>query len=260
MSGTIAQMQEAARSLEASNIGYDQKERWSFFDRDTKTINVGQESDCSSMCGAIMAIGGYPVDLTGSFFTGNFAEKAAAAGFKVIPFKNLKQLRPGDFVLKPGKHVEFVYSETQMYSSRIDENGKVVGGTDGDQTGRETRFAPYYNYLGGWESIIRPPDSVAPAKPAAPAAPATTDTGGFDVARMPRLDWTANDLAVRTETKRVQALLAANGFNPGPLDGRRGNQSRLALAKAQRAFNSGDGNGNPDWIIGEKTWEKLLLG
>lgn len=154
MTGTIAAMQRAANELEASNIGYDQNQRWSFFQNGQIVKN--KEADCSSLCGAIVKLGGYNVNLADPFYTGSFRSRLVAAGFTAIRFSSLSQVRTGDFLLKEGHHVEFAYTATTFYSDHIDEHGNIVGGAAGDQ-GNETSFRQAYNYSGGWDYILRPP-------------------------------------------------------------------------------------------------------
>ena len=159
----ISAMIAAARKIDAARTGYDQSERWSFYTRPTKTIHAGKEADCSSLCGAIAHLGGYPVDLSGEFYTGTFKARLTAAGFTAIPFMSLAQLRAGDFVLTPGYHVEFVPAPGRMFSARSDERGRATGGKAGDQTGREVCEIPAYTYSKGWKWILRPPAPPAPA-------------------------------------------------------------------------------------------------
>lgn len=40
-------------------------------------------------------------------------------------------------------------------SARIDENGKVIGGQPGDQTGQEVAIEPWYLHDKGWVIIAR---------------------------------------------------------------------------------------------------------
>ena len=159
--GSIAAMQDAARRIDAANTGYDQSGRWTFFDRPTLQIIPNQEADCSSACAAIIALGGYPINLGypshSGVYTGNFAAKAQAAGFTLLPFTGLANLKPGDFVCKPGKHVEFVSSAGRMFSAWMDENGVSTGGRPGEQAAHEVRYTQAYNYSGGWTQVLRPP-------------------------------------------------------------------------------------------------------
>ena len=159
--GSIAAMQDAARRIDAANTGYDQSGRWSFFDRETDTVVPRKEGDCSSVCAAIIRMGGYPIDLgypshTG-VYTGNFVAAAMKAGFTAHRYTGLSALRVGDFVVKPGAHVEFVAGPGTMFSAWMDENGRAHGGSPGDQTGKEVRYTAAFNYPGGWTTVVRPP-------------------------------------------------------------------------------------------------------
>lgn len=129
------------------------------------------------MCGAIAQMGGYPVDLTGVFYTGNFPKKLKAAGFTVYRYTSLKAVKPGDFLVTPGHHVEFVYDKSRMWSAHNDERGKSVGGRAGDQTGRETGFRTLSQRPGsGWTYIVRPPKA-PPKKPVDTTKPSNFEFG-----------------------------------------------------------------------------------
>ena len=161
-SSSIFRMIKAASDIFIANTGYDQKERWSFFNRETKTIIPDKEADCSSVCGAIAALGGFDVDLTGArssskrFYSGSAADRLEAAGFTRIPYSDLSQLQVGDFIIGPG-HMEFIPEVGKMFSATNDENGAATGGSAGNQTGKETRFTKAYNRKKGWTTIMRPP-------------------------------------------------------------------------------------------------------
>ena len=154
---TITKMVAAATAIDKANTGYDQSQRWSFFDRKTKKIKANGEGDCSSVCGAIAVLGGYDVDLSDPFYTGTFKDRLVKAGFKAIKYTKLSDLRVGDFVLSLKGHVEFVPAEGMMFSANIDENGRASGGKAGDQTRREVFFKKAYSYSKGWDWILRPP-------------------------------------------------------------------------------------------------------
>ena len=159
--GSISLMQQAAKAIEDAATGYSQARRWSFFNRVTNQIIRNKDGDCSSVCAAIIKLGGYPINLGypdhSGVYTGNFAAKAQAAGFTLLPFTGLANLKPGDFVCKPGKHVEFVSSAGRMFSAWMDENGGSTGGRPGEQASHEVRYTQAYNYSGGWTQVLRPP-------------------------------------------------------------------------------------------------------
>lgn len=152
---TVARLQKACDLVEASNPGYDQGNRWSFFDRKTLKLKSRGELDCSSGCGAIAALAGYPVNLTDPFYSGNFVERMISTGlFKAIRFTTVGKVKPGDFLVGPG-HVVFVRDQKRWWSAESDERGKASGGKAGDQTGRETRFRAPYGRARGWSTIVR---------------------------------------------------------------------------------------------------------
>ena len=161
-SSSIFRMIKAASDIFNANTGYDQKERWSFFDIATKTIIPNMEADCSSVCGAIAVLGGFDVDLTGArssakrFYSGSAADRLEAAGFTRIPYSDLSQLQVGDFIIGPG-HMEFIPEVGKMFSANKDENGAATGGSAGNQTSKETRFTKAYKRTKGWTTIMRPP-------------------------------------------------------------------------------------------------------
>ena len=150
-------MIQAARAIAQADTGYNQSDRWSFFNRDTKRLIPGKAGDCATVCGAIASLGGYRVDLADPFWTGTFKQRLIAAGFTAIRFTGLDQVQPGDFVLNEKWHVEFVTQLGQFFSATSDENGGITGGKPGNQNGRETRFTPAYIYRHGWDWILRPP-------------------------------------------------------------------------------------------------------
>jgi vancomycin permeability regulator SanA len=153
---SIKDMQLAADLMAKANLGYDQNQRWTFLDKKNKKIIPNKETDCSASSGGIAFLGGYPVDLSGTFYTGNFAKKMAAAGFAIIPFKSLSQVKAGDFLLTPGHHVVFARTAKKFFSAEYDERGHSAGGKSGNQNGRETRYRTAYVRPGGWRYIVRP--------------------------------------------------------------------------------------------------------
>jgi len=146
---TIAQMQKVADDLDKMNLGYDQGNRWD--------IRKNGECDCSSSSGWIAKNGGFPVDLKGTFYTGNFVARFVGSGYFVaIPFKGLSQVKAGDFLIMPGHHVVFARTAKKFFSAEFDERGHASGGKTGDQTGREVRYRAAYVRPGGWKYIVRP--------------------------------------------------------------------------------------------------------
>ena len=175
---SIKQMTSYANELERSGVGYDQGNRWSFNPlRDGKSISANGECDCSSSTAAILRAGGIDLDTQDPMYTGNFRQKASAAGMETIDVRGwslakiLAELREGDSLLGPG-HIIYAAAPDRWFSAESDERGRKTGGQTGDQTGREARFRAPYARSRGWEWILRPVfKEVVEAEPlVAPAA------------------------------------------------------------------------------------------
>lgn len=253
---TVAAMNAVVDRLARANIGYNQWTRWSFLNGSKIVPNTA--ADCSSICGAIAKLGGYNIDLSGTFYTGNMAEKFKAAGFQVLRFTSLDQVRAGDFILNTIWHVEYAYTKTRWYSARIDEKGGITGGRPGNQTGRETGFVPAYIYSRGWNWILRPPASSGggaskpkPSKPSGgkvggewPKSPLLVDGDFGPITRRAyqrllagidrykgRIDAHIGPMTVRAE----QSWLKGLGHYRGLIDGQRGPLTIKALQTFLRA-------------------------
>ena len=57
----LQKMQDWSDILNMANVGYDKNDRWSFLDMKKRTIKWDKECDCSSSCGAIAWLAGYPI-------------------------------------------------------------------------------------------------------------------------------------------------------------------------------------------------------
>ena len=98
-SSKVDLMCAAAVAIDRANTGYDQWQRWSFFNRVTKRIKPNAEGDCSSVCGAIAVLGGFPVNLSDPFYTGTFRQRLVAAGFTAERYTGRHQVKRGRFLL-----------------------------------------------------------------------------------------------------------------------------------------------------------------
>lgn len=162
----IPEMITAAKQIgsHAFNVGYDQSQRWSFFDRETLQLIPNRETDCSAASGAVARLGGYKVDLSDPFYTGNFESRMVSAGFQSISVVNwgktrlFNAVKAGDFLLGPG-HVIFVIAPNQWLSAQNDEYGRSSGGRAGDQTKSEVMIRAPYMRSRGWTQILRPTTS-----------------------------------------------------------------------------------------------------
>ena len=155
-------MNAYADLLNASNVGYDQYERFSFNPaRDGLSVIPNRECDCSSSCAAIAKAGGFNVDMRDPIYTGNFKNKLVEAGFAALDVRGWSQsklyaaVREGDFLLGPG-HVVYVREPNRWWSAENDERGQKNSGRAGDQTGMEARYRNPYMRSRGWEWILRP--------------------------------------------------------------------------------------------------------
>ena len=52
----------------------------------------------------------------------------------------------GDICLNDANHVAVCTAPGMLSYASIDEHGHATGGEPGDQTGKETKTAPYYSY------------------------------------------------------------------------------------------------------------------
>lgn len=151
------------REAEKLNIGYGQDDRWTFYNKQTKQFINNSETDCSALTSAIYHKAGYPIDLRDPCYTGNAIEKYTAAGLVHKPTIGwslnaiLKAIKPGDALLGDG-HIMIYAGDGQFLSSNQDENGNILGGRPGDQTGGEVNYRPLWSRRGGWIAILAIPD------------------------------------------------------------------------------------------------------
>ena len=172
MPGSITHMLALAVQTEGLRTGYDQAQRWSWLDRARRQIIPDRETDCSALCLGLAWLAGYPVDITGTAYTGNAELLLARAGFSARDITGwtvpmiASQMRPGDMLLGPG-HIVLVGADGRVLSAESDERGKAAGGQAGDQTGREVYWRTLYARPKGWTRLLRPPtdDAVPLAKP-----------------------------------------------------------------------------------------------
>lgn len=168
---TITDFSSRTREAARSNLGYSQEfseiGRWSWLDKLYKRIISGTACDCSALTMGLYWLAGYKVNISGTCATVNAADLARAAGFKVLDFTSLSDVREGDALLTPGHHMVPVYREIdgslKVLSAEYNEFGTATGGQPGDQTGKEVRVRDLYIRSGGWTYILRPPADEATA-------------------------------------------------------------------------------------------------
>ena len=133
--------------------GYDQAKR------DGKP-----DYDCSALVIASFEAAGVKVKESGATYTGNMRTAFLSCKFVDMFGKvNLatgEGLIPGDVLLHEGHHTAIYIGNKQLVHASINENGKIVGGKPGDQTGREICVRSYYNHP--WNSILRYVEPLTP--------------------------------------------------------------------------------------------------
>ena len=179
---SLTKMNAYADLLNASNVGYDQYERFSFNPaRDGLSVIPNRECDCSSSCAAIAKAGGFNVDMRDPIYTANFKNKLVEAGFAALDVRGWPQSKlyaavsEGDFLLGPG-HVVYIRERNRWWSAESDERGRKSGGATGDQTGMEARYRNPYMRSRGWEWILRPVIVADPPVAVTPPPSPTTVT------------------------------------------------------------------------------------
>ena len=133
----------------ASNnkYGYDQKYRW----------GEKGDYDCSSAVITAWESAGVPVKTNGASYTGNMYSVFKRCGFNdvtnSVDRSNGSGLKRGDVLLSRGKHTAMFIGNGKLVEASMNEKGKIIGGTPGDQTGKEFWIHSYYNLP--WEYVLR---------------------------------------------------------------------------------------------------------
>lgn len=124
---------------EECNLGYGQDTRWNVYD--------GGEADCSSLIITALRDAGF--DTGDASFTGDLLPALSVRGWTLAS----PPLQPGDILLSPGSHVAAYVGDGMLAEANINENGDIINGEPGDQTGQETRVTEYYDHP--WDYILR---------------------------------------------------------------------------------------------------------
>lgn len=115
--------------------GYDQANRW------------GPDYDCSSLVISAYKQAGVKLACT---YTGNMRSDMLSNGFKIVTDNTLAA---GDVLLNEANHTAMYIGNGLIVQASSNENGKVVGGKTGDQTGGEINIRGYYNFP--WDCVLR---------------------------------------------------------------------------------------------------------
>ena len=113
--------------------------------------------DCSSLVITAFKNAGFNVGKAS--YTGNMKSVFIKDGFKDVKksvnIQTGQGLKRGDVLLNETYHVAVYIGNKQMVHARMDEKGGIYGRQKGDQTGNEISITPYYNYVRGWDCVLR---------------------------------------------------------------------------------------------------------
>ena len=91
----------------------------------------------------------------------------------------IEQLKKGDVLLNKKHHTALYIGGGQIVHASINEKGEIIGGKEGDQTGREICTRTYYDYP--WEVVLRYPDAALASEAVAFAVGIAEDPAhGYD--------------------------------------------------------------------------------
>lgn len=228
--GAICWMEDTA--ADDRHHGYDQEDRW------------GEEGDYDCSSAVIMAWeqAGVPVKTRGATYTGNMKRVFTQCGFEDVTDEvNLRTgagLRRSDVLLNEVNHTAMYCGNGLLVEAAINEYGGIVGGSTGDQTGREFWIHNYYNYP--WDCVLRYHED---------AQPVLEDL----TIKLPVVRLGDNSKAA----KLMQMILRGRGYkdqNGKALkrDGIVTDKTIYALKNFQHKFKL-----DADGICGPETWKKL---
>jgi len=140
----------------AVDIAKDNRHGYSQISRFGKP-GTWSDFDCSSLVISAYEDAGVPVKTKGASYTGNMYNVFRNCGFIDVTNKvNLytgSGLQKGDVLLNHVNHTAMMIDSKNLVQASIDENGNIMGGRVGDQTGYEIATRSYYNYP--WNCVLR---------------------------------------------------------------------------------------------------------
>lgn len=204
----------------------------------------GPDYDCGHLVIDAWETAGVPVKSSGASYTGNMVAAFLRCGFRIVNGQvNLATgagLQAGDVLVNVANHAAMYIGGGQIVQARSNFDG-----VPGDSSGQEIREQGYYNYP--WDYVLRYAGGSA-SGPADEAPPAVGDPPVTGPTEPPHryCDYSyAVDVFLLKQgcygpqVTHMQQLLAANGFDPGDIDGDFGPTTAAALRDFQTAAGIG---------------------
>ena len=151
------------------NVGYDQAQRWTFLNVGNRSLVNNSECDCSASTIGMIWLAGYNIPRAnvggaGECWTGNADALLLGAGFKKTvtagwSISRIEAATGTNTVILGDGHIMIKHRSGLWCSANQDENGNILGGRAGDQTGNETNLRPLWARHGGWLAVYTPPDA-----------------------------------------------------------------------------------------------------
>lgn len=205
----------------------------------------GPDYDCGHLVIDAWETAGVPVKSSGASYTGNMTAVFLRCGFRIangqVNLATGAGLQAGDVLVNVANHAAMYIGGGQIVQARSNFDG-----VPGDSSGQEIREQGYYNYP--WDYVLRFAGNSA-SVPADDAPPAVSTDRPATAPPEPPHSYCSHTYAVDVALLKVgcygpqvthmQQLLAANGFDPGDIDGDFGPNTFAALKEFQTAAGIG---------------------
>lgn len=146
--GSIQRFCDAMRwAADSDQVGYSQSDRDSLGPDDFFGDGL-YNSDCSKLTVVALQYAGFETGWAS--YSGNMSDALCSYGWeRLSPWVDLQ---PGDILLNDSDHVA-VWLGDCLAQASIDENGNIVGGARGDQSGWEVNTRDFYSFP--WDCVLR---------------------------------------------------------------------------------------------------------